>query len=72
MGNSTKRLCPFLMPPMVRTMWIVQERVWEGLEPSPLFPAGQCDDVGLDCNGWGRVVIEARVLKQDELKMMIK
>jgi hypothetical protein len=40
---------------------IIQERVWEGLVPQPLFFVGQCDDVGLDCNGLGRVIIEARI-----------
>lgn len=71
MENSTKKLCPFLMPPMARAMWIVQERVWEGLDPLPVYPAGHCDDVGLDCNGWGRVVIEARIVEPAELASMV-
>ena len=66
--NSSPNLCPFLMPPMTRMMWILQERVWEDLDPLPLYNAGHCDDVGLDCNGWGKVVIEARILKPDELR----
>jgi len=70
--NSSPQLCPFLMPPMTRIMWILQERVWEGLEPLPLYAAGQCDDVGLDCNGWGRVVVEARIMKSAELKSLVK
>jgi len=65
--NSSPKLCPFLMPPMARIMWVVQERIWEDLDPLPLYPVGQCDDVGLDCNGWGRVVIEARIASPDEL-----
>ncbi len=63
MRNSADRLCPFLMPPMTRLNWIIQERFWEGLDPNPLFYAGHCDDVGSDCGGWGRVVIEARIEK---------
>ena len=70
--NSTQSLCPFLMPPMARIMWILQERVWEGLDPLPLYAAGQCDDVGLDCNGWGRVVIEARLLDRAETENMVE
>ncbi len=61
--NSAEKLCPFLMPPMTRLVWIIQERTWEGLDPMPLFYAGHCDDVGYDCNGIGRVVIEARIEK---------
>lgn len=66
--NSSPILCPFLMPPMSRIMWILQERVWEGLPPLPLFSMGQCDDVGLKCNGWGKVVIEARIMDSTELE----
>ena len=50
---------------MTRMAAIVQERVWEGLDPTPLFYTGHCDDVGLDCNGLGRVVIEARIEKTE-------
>lgn len=70
--NSTERLCPFLMPPMTRIMWVLQERVWEGLEPLPLFATGQCDDVGLNCDGWGRVVISARIMTPEEICSFIK
>jgi len=70
--NSSESLCPFLMPPMARIMWILQERVWEGLDPLPLYAVGQCDDVGLDCNGWGRVVIEARIMKATEVQSLVK
>ncbi|MCG8635123.1 MAG: hypothetical protein MI863_14920 [Desulfobacterales bacterium] len=70
--NSTPRLCPFLMPPMTRMMWILQERVWEGLDPLPLYAAGHCDDVGLDCNGWGRVIIEARIMTPEEAADRLK
>ncbi len=65
LAESTGHLCPFLMPPMTRIMWLVQERVWEGLDPLPLYAVGHCDDVGLDCDGWGRVVIKARILNAE-------
>ena len=63
MKNSAPFLCPFLMPPITRLTWVIQERVWEGLDPQPLFAMGQCDDVGHDCGGFGRVVMEARIEK---------
>lgn len=66
--NSSPILCPFLMPPMSRIMWILQERVWEGLSPLPLFATGQCDDVGLKCNGWGKVIVEAKIMDLTELE----
>jgi hypothetical protein len=72
MKSSSPSLCPFLMPPMARIMWILQERVWEGLHPLPLYATGQCDDVGLECNGWGRVVIEARILDLTAAEPLVK
>lgn len=63
MRNSAPFLCPFLMPPITRLTWVIQERVWEGLDPQPLFAMGQCDDVGSDCGGWGRVVLKTSVEK---------
>ena len=62
---STSFLCPFMMPPMTRIMWLIQERVWEGLDPLPLYAVGHCDDVGLACGGWGRVVIEAGITEPE-------
>ncbi|HCY86751.1 MAG TPA: hypothetical protein DHV36_16595 [Desulfobacteraceae bacterium] len=64
--DSSGHLCPFLMPPMTRIMWLIQERVWEGIEPLPLYAVGHCDDVGLDCGGWGRVVVEARIIESGQ------
>jgi hypothetical protein len=42
--------------------------VWEGLSPLPLFATGQCDDVGLKCNGWGKIIIEAKIMELSELE----
>jgi hypothetical protein len=63
--SSAPKLCAFLMPPMTRLTWLIHERMWEGLEPMPLFEMGQCDDVGADCGGWGRVLIQARIEKAE-------
>jgi uncharacterized repeat protein (TIGR04076 family) len=63
-----KRICPFLMGTFARFTWAVQERVYEGLEPTPSFNFGHCEDVGLNCGGWGRVVVEAKVVDRDSVK----
>jgi len=39
--------------------------------PLPLFPASQCEDVDVDCNGMGRVVIEARLMEPSEIKALV-
>ena len=36
------KICPFLMPFMSRMMWLIQERLYEGLDPKPTLPFGHC------------------------------
>lgn len=59
-----KKICPFIMPTMARMMAIIQERIYEGIDPMPLFYRGQCEDVGIDCGGWGRVIIEPKIVNR--------
>ena len=60
--KGPKKICPYVMPAMARMMWVIQERIYEGLDPKPHFYRGQCEDVGISCGGWGRIVIEAKVV----------
>ena len=60
--KGPKKVCPYLMPAMARLMFVIQERMYEGLDPRPLFYRCHCDDVGLKCGGWGQVVIEAKIV----------
>jgi len=60
--KGPKHVCPYIMPAMARLMWIIQERIYEGLDPKPFFYRAHCEDVGLDCGGWGQVVIEAKIV----------
>lgn len=52
-----EKICPFLMPVFARMMWLVMERCYEGLDPRPTFYFGDCDDVGVECGGMGKVVL---------------
>ncbi len=63
--KGPKKVCPYLMPAMTRMMAIIQERLYEGLDPRPFFYRGHCDDIGLDCGGWGEVLIEASILERN-------
>jgi len=60
--KGPKKVCPYILPAMARLVWIIQERIYEGLDPKPFFHRAHCDDVGLDCGGWGCVVFEAKVV----------
>jgi len=59
--KGPEKICPFLMPVMTRMMWLIQERIYEGLDPRPTFYIGDCDDVGYHCGGFGKVVLETKI-----------
>ena len=56
-----EKICPFIMPVMTRMMWLVMERCYEGLDPRPTFYFGDCDDVGVECGGMGKVRLETKI-----------
>ncbi len=47
---------------MARLMWVIQERIYEGLDPRPFLYRAHCEDVGIGCGGWGQVTIEAKIM----------
>ncbi len=59
--KGPEKVCPFLMPVMTRMMWLIQERIYEGLDPRPTFYFGDCDDVGFECGGLGKVRLETKI-----------
>jgi len=59
-NKCPEKICPAIMPFMSRMMWLIQERIYEGLDPKPTFPFGHCDDVGIRCGGMGQVLLEAK------------
>jgi uncharacterized repeat protein (TIGR04076 family) len=59
--EGPEKVCPFIMPVMTRMMWLIQERIYEGLDPRPTFYFGDCDDVGFDCGGLGKVRLETKI-----------
>ncbi len=59
-----KKICPYILPPMTRLMWVIQERIYEGLDPRPYFYRAHCEDVGIECGGWGKVLIEAKIINR--------
>jgi uncharacterized repeat protein (TIGR04076 family) len=59
-SKCPEKICPHLMPFMARMMWLIPERLYEGLDPKPTFPFGHCDDVGVRCGGMGQVLMEVK------------
>ncbi len=59
-----EKVCPAIMPVMTRMIWLVQERIYEGLDPRPTFYFGDCDDVGIECGGMGKVRLETKITQE--------
>jgi len=57
------RVCVFAVPVMAQAIYGIHELIYAGVEPNALcFKRGACFDVGVRCGGWGRIVVEARVM----------
>jgi len=71
-GNLLTRMAPsktcgFLLPVMGQIIYGLHELWYAGVDPNELaFKRAGCFDVGVQCGGWGRVVVEARVLDRQE------
>lgn len=54
--STATHFCLWAMAPMLKYMYVIYERLTEGLAPSPRGYDGlQCTDVGIGCGGLGRV-----------------
>ena len=70
-GNLLTRLapskvCAFLLPIMGQMIYGIHELWYAGVDPNELaFKRAGCFDVGVKCGGWGRVVVQARVMERE-------
>lgn len=56
---TVTQLCLWAMPPLLNFIYVVYDRLSEGLDPTPRgYDRMQCYDCGLDCGGFGRVVFK--------------
>jgi uncharacterized repeat protein (TIGR04076 family) len=61
-GRSPKRICIFLLQPLVQLIYAIHELVYAGVDPDELkFRYAGCFDVGVEHCGWGRVIVKVSV-----------
>lgn len=66
-GNLISKLCParmciFAVSALRPAAFAIGELVYAGVDPNEMrFRRTGCSDVGLQCGGWGRIVMEVRV-----------
>ncbi len=64
--KSPEKLCIFALAPMGALVKSLQELYIAGVNPAKLaFAKTGCGDVGIQCGGWGKIVIEARIEDND-------
>ena len=61
------RVCAYALPVMTQAIFGIQELWYAGADPNSLsFRRGGCFDVGVQCGGWGHVVLEAKVMDREQ------
>jgi uncharacterized repeat protein (TIGR04076 family) len=66
-GNLLTELCPqrvcgYSLSSALMMVFAANEMIYAGVDPNEMrFRRAGCFDVGLDCGGWGRIVLELRV-----------
>lgn len=57
-----KKVCAFALIPAPTMIFAATEMIYAGVDPNEIrFKRASCFDVGLECGGWGRIVLELRV-----------
>jgi len=59
---SPKRICIYALNAVVPQVFTATEFLYAGMDPNQMrFKRAGCFDVGVACEGWGRIVMEIRV-----------
>lgn len=70
-GNLLTELCPrrvcvYVLSAAAPLVFAANELLYAGVDPNDMrFKRTGCLDVGLQCGGWGRVVVEVRVEERE-------
>ena len=57
-----KKVCGYSLNAALMMVFTANEMLYAGLDPNQIrFKRAGCFDVGLECGGWGRIVLELRV-----------
>lgn len=57
-----KRVCGYSLSSALLMIYAANEMIYAGVDPNTMrFRRSGCFDVGLECGGWGRIVLELRV-----------
>ena len=69
-GNILTELCPpkicgYSLNSSMMMIFTANEMLYAGVDPDEIrFKRASCFDVGIECGGWGRIVLELKVGKE--------
>jgi uncharacterized repeat protein (TIGR04076 family) len=63
-----KKVCGYSLNGAMMMVFAANEMLFAGIDPNQIrFKRAGCFDVGLECEGWGRIVLELRVENVEEV-----
>lgn len=64
--RCSKNVCVHVLSAAATLIFTAQELVYAGVDPNQMrFNRAACLDVGLECGGWGRVVVDLRAEEKE-------
>lgn len=61
-GKSPKRMCLYALAAVTPLMYAATELYYAGVNPNKMtFKRASCIDVGVQCGGWGQIVLELKM-----------
>jgi uncharacterized repeat protein (TIGR04076 family) len=68
-GLCPKRICVYALSAIAPLIFTSNELLYAGVDPNEMrFKRAGCFDVGVQCGGWGHIVMELSVEDRDKLR----
>ena len=66
-SKNPKRICIFALERLFPIIFAVDELIYAGVDPNEIkYKRTGCFDVGIDCGGWGHIVMEVKVEEREQ------
>jgi len=63
-----KHICIYALAGIEHLIYTAQELFYAGVEPNEMqFKRAGCLDIGLKCGGWGKVIMDFKMVDRDTI-----
>jgi uncharacterized repeat protein (TIGR04076 family) len=67
-SRCPKKVCVYALDAAASMIFASNELFYAGVDPNEMrFKRAACFDVGVQCGGWGRIVLELKVVDRNEI-----